>query len=485
MFLNLNYVVTETGGPDSFDPKNADMTQNLSVMRMLYATPLETDENNLLKSFVLKSFSYDELQSVAKFELKKGVRYSDGSLITINDIALAIARTGYFNPSFPVIKNIKGLQKWAMAKNGIRTMPEGMGIFGDTLTINFDQKMMNPLFRFCLELFSIIPAKCINLDTAEMVCERAPSSGYFTLVSRADNKIEFEKRKDLTETVGEIAFEKITFEFKSISDGCRGPIRENEIIAGSEIDFLSADCLNLSERQIHWMPSARFLVLRFNPHVPLFSKKEMRQYFAQVVRDQLAKNSTLIVENSLFPKLLPGYLRSEEFEKTGDLKSVFKNRKIMIPRIHSTLAVLFDAILEAAKFLEMDIELIPQQQMGDVADSFLKGKFPVIAGGSGFWAQDPIGDVSMWFTKNLHKTMTFAWDDDEVYRRIGKLEVELDPTQIKYQMEGFNRHIHEQSLLAPVLHYRRMFISSPSVAGLNLPQAITSPAPWQLRIVQK
>ncbi len=483
--MNLKYVVTETKGPDSFDPNDADKTQNLSVMRMLYATPLEIDKNNLLASYVLKSFSYDEAKQKISFEVRGDLKYSDGSGLTPEDVALSIARTAYFRPDFPVVKHIKGVKEWALAKRGISTWPSGMNLAGQTITIDLDQKLANPLFRFCLELFSIIPKACLNMETANLTCEIAPSSGYFVIKSKSVNEIVFEKRKQLIKPVGEINFETITFKFKTISDACREEIAQNQIIAASEIDYLAAGCESLIKpEQVHWMPSARFLVLRFNPEVQLFKSKEARHYFSEVIRAVLKeKNGDLIVEKSLFPKLLPGYLDSEQLRfESKDLSSLFKAVKIKLPQIKSFGSLIFDSIIEAAQRLGMNVELVPEPPMGKVIDSFLSGEYPVIAGSSGFWAQDPIGDVAMWFTKNLHKPMKFIWSDASVYKQIADLENEVYPQNIKIKMENFNRYLFEESLISPVMHFRRCFISNLGVSDITLPQAITSPAPWQIML---
>lgn len=484
--LNLTYVVTETKGPDSFDPKDADKTQNLTVMRMLFATPLEVDKDNLLKSSVLKSFRYDEIAARATFELGDGKRYSDGSPITIQDVALAVARSAYFHPEFPVLKNIRGVKAWANAKKGLRTFPEGLQVSGNTLVIEFDQTLLNPLFRFCLELFSIIPESCINLDSATMTCAQPPVSGYYNIKSRSDAEIVFEKRADVVAPVDDVNFDQITFKFLSLSDACRLTFQDQTVIAGSEADFLASDCSrSVSAQQVHWMPSARFSALRFNPNSSVFATPERRRFFAEGVRKFLrSRNQDLIVERSLFPKLLPGYLSETELPPVSDKASEFKGTKLVIPKSSGSLALIYEAISQTAEKLGMSVEIVPQSSSMELVDNFVAGRFPVIAGGSGFWAQDPVGDVSMWFTKNLHKTMTFVWTDEELYRQIAALESETDATEIKRRMEILNRHIDETSLVAPVLHFRRLYVSGPNVRGLNLPHAVTSPAPWQLTVIR-
>ena len=81
--------------------------------------------------------------------------------------------------------------------------------------------------------------------------------------------------------------------------------------------------------------------------------------------------------------------------------------------------------------------------------------------------------------------MTFLWEDELLYKKIELLEIENNSVETRSKMENFNRYIFDESVIAPILHFRRLFISSRSVKGLSLPQAITSPAPWQITVVEK
>lgn len=482
--MELEYIITETKGPDSFDPISADKTQNISVMRMLYSTPLEINRDNSLSSSILSSFQYDRDNKEILFVLKDNVTYEDGQLITTQDVALAIARMAYFRPSFPVIKDIQGIGIWSSQKNGISELPDGIKISGNSIRIKLTRDYANPLFRFCLELFSIIPANCINSRTGEMTCERAPSSGYFSIEKIEESKIVFAKRLKGITPAEPIPYKKITFSFSSLQKACQIPISINSIVTGNELDYLSSGCDHEKMKsELHWLPASRFGVVRFNPNVSIFKSSLNRRIFAEEVRRSIKKsNSKVLVEKGIFSILLPGYLSDDRFPTLSrPTTSDFVGQAITLPRVkQSGLKVIADSIIEAAKSLGMLVTEVNAPSNEDLITGFLTGKIPTIAGASGFWAQDPIGDVSMWFTPNLHKTMTFLWKDDELYRQIDSLESELDPSKIKSKMESLNLHIYEEALVAPVAHFRRFYISSNLISNLNLPQAVTSPAPWQL-----
>lgn len=480
--VKLNYIITNTGISNSFDPLDADKTVNLTEMRMLYATPIEISKNNTLISNVLESFNYNPETHILTFVVKTGIKYSDESLITPKDVALSITRMAHSRPNFPVIKDILGINDWIKTNNPLTTFPEGIKLEQQKIKIHLTKPHLNPLFRFCLELFSIIPERCIDLSTGKMNCERAPSSGYYVIESLTKEKIIFQKRKNLAITAEEIPYNEITFSFEKLQDSCNKKITENTIIVGSETDFIANKCASkLSENQIHWTPAAKFNALLFNPNVPPFDTATNRKFFAKRVREYIKTNyPTLAVEESLFSPLIPGYLSSDNFPNPEDKNSFlnFKHKKITLIKNSSTLTK--DAIEAVAKSLEMDIEYLHNPSDDLLDQSFLNGKLQVDSSSSGFWAQDPVGDLSMYFTPQLHITLNFLWKDKTLYQLLKSIENETSSTEIRIKMEQINMHLFNNSLIAPIVHFRKIFITSDSIQSLNLPQAVTSPAPWQL-----
>lgn len=483
--VELNYFTTGIGHHESFDPLEGDKAVNLSVMRMLYATPIEINRDSTLVSNVLDHFDYDSKLKIITFKVKSHMTYSDGTSLSVKDVALAISRMSYFRPTFPVIKDILGVKEWAQKKDGLETFPSGISINEQEIKIQLTKPHLNPLFRFCLELFSIIPERCIDLKTGKMKCDQAPSSGYYTITNLTKEKIEFQKRMDLVDVAEVVPYNKIIFIYKSLKDACSEKIEANSIISASEIDFLKSNCdSKIPTNQIHWTPASRFSGVLFNPEALPFNIKENRQFFAEKIREQIKlKYPNLIVEKSIFSALLPGYLAPEKFNMQHDSSAVaqrFKGKKIAIVENLTATVISIAAIEEVAKSLSMDIVYIdaPTIELRDKA--FLSGKLQTNPFGSGFWAQDPVGDISMLFTSNLHAPLSFNWQDQELYKHLESIENETNPQLLKSKMEKLNLHLYDQSLIAPLVHFRRLFIAGDSFKSLNLPQSITSPAPWQL-----
>ena len=483
----LTIINSEVGLPDSFDPLNADKTQNISAMRLLYSTPLAINYKNELVSHILSKFSYDSDKHRTDFFLKEGLFYEDGQPINALDLALSIARFGYFNPNFPVIKNIKGLNRWANEKAGLKTLPPGILVNNNKVTILFAGYVSQPLFRFCLEIFSIIPASSIDLKTGKLKVEKPPSSGPFLLTERKAEEWIFKLSPQFKLSADDPSnYSTIKIKIGSIESICSRKLEFNEIATGFEMEYLLKGCVESHNADTYWLPASRFGLLRFNPNVTPFQSAQVRSAFAEAVRSKLKMtNPDLEVERGLFTKLLPGYLPFDKFEISPIEVDKLRDQVLNLPK--STTAAswqIYKAIGEVAENLGMRVKFQEKNwSADDLVDSFIEGKFSVIYGGSGFWAQDPIGDLSMYFTKNFHKTMTFTWKDEGIYQRLEKISSLVDPAEIKFGMEDFNRYITKQSIISPIIHFRRFYITSPSQKLDELPQAVTSPAPWQLHLI--
>lgn len=171
------YIITETAGPNSFDPLDGDNTINLPVIRMIYATPLETGNNNQLSSRILESFKYEASKREIEWKVKSGLKYEDGTSIDAEDVAFAVARMAYTRPKFPILESIKGLNEWLQTNSPLKTLPKGITVSGSVVKIQFATEVDHPLFRFCLELFSVIPRKCVDIATNKITCKNIPESG--------------------------------------------------------------------------------------------------------------------------------------------------------------------------------------------------------------------------------------------------------------------------------------------------------------------
>src|SRR5207253_1729119 len=112
--------------------------------RMIYATPLEVNDENQLSSQLLDSFQYDAATHTVRWVVKKGLRFDDGTVISPDDIAFAVARMAYVRPGFPVLENVEGVKKWAKTKHPLKSLPSGIVVDGQNISIQLGKGIDHP-----------------------------------------------------------------------------------------------------------------------------------------------------------------------------------------------------------------------------------------------------------------------------------------------------------------------------------------------------
>lgn len=490
---HYTYVITETSAATSFDPLDADQTVNLPVARMLYATPLEVDLKGDLTSKILDLFEYNDQTHVMTWKVKSGLKYSDNSDLTSADVAFAVARMVYTRPTFPVIEDIKGVKEWSKSKDALKSLPEGILVDGQTVKIQFDKKQDHPLFRFCLEIFSVIPKACVDVATNKITCKEIPASGHYKMTSKTENEFQFEKQ-DSKSIHGLKAPQNLFFKYMSAQDVVKNAneFDTQTVISGSELRYTIDEIKELQSKvKISFAPASRFVGFVLNPNIGAFKDKKCRQVFAKAFRNAFYKivGDVRESEASIFTDLLPGYLKNEELyngissELTAEdivrCKSQMQSEPIKWLKAKNNPKSIFVVVMEKV-FLELGIEPVPpvvQETQKDEDDLFLSGKIAVKGHQNGFWAFDPAGDIQMMMTPNMHKTLQFVSQDAEMQNLIRNLKISgLE----KSAFIKLNQHIYSQSLFNVFTHVRRFYAAKDRSLIMEAPVSITSPAPWQV-----
>ncbi len=488
------YVITETSGPTSLDPLDGDQTQNLPVQRMIYATPIEVDAKGSLQSLVLDNFIFDPTTKTMTWTVKTGLKFSDGSDITPDDIAFAVKRMAFSRPKFPVIDEIEGVQEWSKASNALESYPSGIKIVGNKIEIKFNHFVEHPIFRFCLEIFSIIPKSCVDTKTNKISCEKIPFSGHYKIVNKSESQISFVMKDD--STLGNSAPKNIMFEYKLPSE-----VFEEEyipsgtvIIQGNEIKFSLDQLKKIKQHlQTSYLPSARIALNMLNPNIVPFKEKTCRLVFAEAYRKAFASLATVDfkIESSLFTDVLPGYMTPSELSKQELIKiseseknKCLQQMKLTPPRwafVKEDADSIYSLVAERA----FEILGIPKPNpkvfntRKEETDAFIKGDISILGASTGFWAMDPVGDIQMLLTPNMHKILQFVSNDEKIQLLIKNLKG-IDERNSKTSFNVLNQYVHDKGLFNVFAHVRRFYSSSSLDNISELPISITSPAPWQV-----
>lgn len=474
--------------PDSLDPIDADKFINMGQARMIYATPLEVTPENKLTSSVLSSFSYNVANHEVQFIVRDDVVYSDGTKITVEDVALAITRMLFTRPDFPVIKFVEGLSEWLNNEFPLKSLPSGVKIDKDVIRIQFTKNIENPLFRFTLELFSIVPSKNIDLKRNQLIGV-PPVSGYYLIESEDPDSITFVERRDPLQFHGIKAPKRIKFRFIAVQTLSvpTFTLADNSILTGNDFRIDLEDLGELRTKfSFKYLPETSFKSILINPNVPPFDREECRRQFANELRITYSqfKHKNYTVSASIFTKIMPGFLDDRQFaEVYPENMSTCDWSKYEIPWLSVTDPIAsFDnnVILKTIIRLGAGMKMSsPVANLTELGKQFRQNKVAFNFFRSGFWAQDVVGDLQMIFTPKMHDQLYFANQNKKLRKNLYKLEV-ANPSIVDGLMKSVNLALYEDATIVPILHSRFFFAANDERMIRELPQAVVHPSPWQL-----
>ena len=481
------YVPMHAGQPYSFDPLDADRHENLPAARMLYATPIEIAQDNTLVSQVLESFTYAQEQRVMTWKIRSGITYSDGSAIQPRDVALAVVRMLRERPDFPVISEIAGLKEWLSSKVGLRTLPSGISVTGPQIDIRFQSAVTSPFFRFTLELFSIIPERCIDLNSGKLLCKQIPSSGNYVIQSRSPQEIVFQQRRKPDGGHHVNAPEVLVFRYLPSRDLTAAG--DGALLNLSEFAIKSRKTdLNQLGYHVKSGPSADFIAMLISPLVKPFDRPECRQVFAAALREVLARDlgDHENTQATLFTKIIPGYLSPDQLIAASADSCLEYLRAHPVPwaRFPKENNYYLDGAIErtaerlGVKFGE--VITLTGNSSTEWPELFRAGKTAFLPFQTGFWAMDPVGDVRMLFTPNLHKDLGLVANDRKLQALLQELKSTPAGTDTRLKMEEINRYIFAQSIFNPIFQFKKLYASKDASALIEFPLAVQQPYPWQI-----
>lgn len=476
----------------SFDPLDADQYQNIWSMRMLHLTPIEVSVNNRLVSQVLSSFSYDPVNSQIKFDVRKDRTFSDGSRIEAEDIAFTIARMAFTRPKFPVVSRIVGLQEWLRSETPLLSLPAGIAIAGETITISLDRRLENPLFRFSMEIFSIVPRRSIDPVTNKLKMTRPPTSGNYEIESESARSVVFRLRTPPIEhninAPRTVRFDHEITE-PNFSQFMNHP--PNFVFAGPEFPLRMARVdLEAQGANVTWAPASYIAALQINPDVEPFGSKSCRRQFADTFRETVAQamGDRASLEPGLFPRIVPGYLPPTELTPSNKEASSsttnesFKGKSVAWRAYPKGRNEFFnEAIRSTAKTLKLELSEQGELDIGEAKRSGFRGlETAFFFGQTGFWALDPVGDVQMLFAPNMHSMLEPIWRDGKVGEMLEQVGRDAEPHEVESRMKEFNRYIVDQALFNVVGHFRFYFASTGAATLRDVPLAVQQPYAWQV-----
>jgi len=300
--------------PSSFDPLSAQRFENFFTMCALYARPLEFDDLGRYRSTLLEKFSYLDQTHTLQFCLKRNQFFSDGSPITLDDLAFNIARVAKSFSKIGHLKEVEGIDDWLKQPYPLLNYPKGFKLDRDfnCLNIHYNSAQPSPFYNFTCPMHGIIPKASVDLESGELKISTPPFSGPYTLTQLNPDSYTLERRN----TIAPSNFpEKILV--KMVLPSKIGPIlREahKSLVLIAENGAFGPSDQELLDKKFRSPPQIENYISGFifntSPN-HLFSDLRLRQFFAEEFRQSVAELGAT-PNGSLFTLIQPGYVPLQE-----------------------------------------------------------------------------------------------------------------------------------------------------------------------------
>lgn len=488
--------------PVSLDPLDADLTNNMDLMKMRYFTPIEVDHEDKFRSSVLEKFEYDPKSFTMTWKVRNNLKYADGTPLAPSDIILAIKRMALKRSGFPVLNSVKGLKEWSYHKNALSQEIPGIKLADNTITLLFDRNVNNPFFQFSLAIFAIQPSRCFDLNTSKLICDNPPASGYYDYAGsppKLDPKdgkyppIPLKLRKGFEQSGTFKMPPEITLEYpkvKGLPDLVE--ILDDRSVARTEDSRLTDKFINQfrDKIEIKRLPKTAIDYLLINPTFEAFKDKTCRRIFANKYRSIYQERTKKVtdVPKSFSSPMMPGYLSNEGLEKlvpTADSNScleTFKKYPIKYKRTYP----FWDKILEGT----MNAVGMPTSGIYDGDKSkasfwtdFENNNTAIMSAYVNFWPLDLPSGFNMFFTPEMHSQLKYLLKDGKLTELSDKLFRESDPKFAKDYFEKINILLYEEAQLNALSYFGNVYLSKASKVN-RLPIATSEPNPWHLFMVK-
>jgi hypothetical protein len=105
----------------------------------------------------------------------------------------------------------------------------------------------------------------------------------------------------------------------------------------------------------------------------------------------------------------------------------------------------------------------------------------LISGSTGFWPLDPLGDLQMLFTPNMHQHLRFVTDDPVLQNEIRAARSSSADDQLSH-LHAINKILFDKAIYNIYTHHQYFYVTGKEFdkSLREAPIGVTVPYPWQL-----
>ena len=486
------FIIANAGIPYSFDPLEELNSRNSRIIKMIHSKIIEYDANGRFYSNVIKSYNYHEAKKILILEIKKGVKYTDGSLLTAEDVALSIKRNAFLRPGIPGISEIIGLSKWLKNEHPLLNELAGISVDKDKVFVKFASHVASPIDKF-VWCFGVIPSHSIEMKTGKLkLGDMAipPSVGEYKIVeSKIANGthinektfIKLEKVNKHDSSKPDIVW--LAYMSPANIGNYLSDFHNKVVICANEIDIEPYKLKDFKRIfNVHTTPRIMHSYLILNPKSKVFSDRRVRQYFAKKYRDTMSV-AGYSVEGSQLTNEMFGYLSLSDLENYVEPFSKQEEQKILDHLRKNPPVWMQSPTLVTEPFAEIfnttcNSLMIPLKRReiskfeGQYQEMWNRGELSIRQGYGSLGPADPTGDLKTTFS-GIHSFLSFVTEDPKLQNLLANLEYFDRDSHVE-----LNKYLFVESKFSVVSNYSRIYLFT-GKAQIKNNLKMQEPVPWE------
>ena len=467
------YVIANAALPYSFDPLEDLNLNNSRIIRMIHARIVESDAKGRFHSKILESYNYHESINTLILRVKENIKYTDGSFLKPEDVALSIKRNALLRPHLPGVSQLQGLSGWLKNAHPLLAEFPAIKIEKNKIFIKFESNLESPMDKF-IACFGVIPSSAVDMKTGKLKSQGLtvpPSAGDYKIVeSKLSSGIRLSEptfikleRTDDDKNKPEVvwlAYMSPTNIGKYLED-----YHDNVVICTHEIDIEPYKLKDFMKHfKAHVAPRIMYSFLILNPQSKTFKDQRVRQYFAKKYRENMIKKG-YSVEGSQPTREMLGYLPLETLEKSinpftyDEEKGILNHLRKNPPIWMKSENIVFEPFSEIFNATCNDLSIPLKDTMvskfsKEYQELWKNGELSIRLGYSTLGPADPTGGIKTVFS-GIHSFLKSVTDDPQLQELVKELKYYDKETHIK-----LIKYLFVDSKYAVVSNYSRVYFTT-------------------------
>lgn len=441
--VNTNYEL------HSYDTLKGDGFDLMFFFKNIYAGLVSDFRNGHIDPMIAESWDISSDGTIWKFKIRKGLKFTDGSNITVEEVYKSFMRVLWLtrDNKTRLHESLVGLEEWKDYKKGFK----GIAIEDGEIVFRFKKRPNNIFETLSQSMFQIVSSKCYDENGIWKDEKCYIGSGQYKIIKMTKditilkNRHLYPEVKDSPDIV-EIYSSKSNFLSQLYKRNADFTLAQNISLDEQNKQELYKNNYLITER-----PPVNMIFLELNWRRSPFNDKKLRQFIRDIfinrIKEELKDYKT---DFSFIPKGGVGYVKF-------NVPNEIRNKVRSCDKPVELITIKRDTNSLTARAEKIFIELLNEHKINvdiKVSDKTMErrksGNYDAVYVMSGLLINDPWADLRLIFMSDIGAHIPDP--SGKIPSLIEKAEKENNPIERKKIAEEINKIIYDEASVITFLH---------------------------------